>query len=133
MRRIIHTALGGLAAVLVMTGTATAQRATTVPVPGLTDTDGAPAEFESAPGSQADAIARKLMAGQIQQAKERGEKPIVRVAMGWLHDKDEMLVVQLVSPEDCGHDDCSFTAFKNVEGQWVRDTDIAGVERISSR
>jgi hypothetical protein len=130
MRRIIHTALGGLAAVLVMTGTATAKSTSDAHAgqafPRLSTTDGAPMELEAVPGSLADQLARQLMAREIERAKASGPEPVVLVAMARLDDKDEMLFVQLQSPGECGSAGCSTVSFKNVNGRWIRTLDTTG-------
>ena len=71
MKPIIYTALSGLAAVLVLTGTAAAKpsspgdpRAT----PMLGTSDGAPVALEARPGSEADRLARRLMAHEIKRS-----------------------------------------------------------------
>jgi hypothetical protein len=136
MRRIIHTAVSGLAAVLVVAGTAAAQpnpkarveRA----VPRLSTTDGAPVELAARPGSPADQIARELIAREIGGAKAHGENPVVLVGMARLNDTDEMLFVQLQSLGECGSAGCTTLSFKHVNGRWVRTLDtVGGVVRIA--
>ena len=104
MQPIIHTALCGLAAVLVLTGTAAAKPSSGAPpagraIPRLSTTDGAPVKLAAQPGSEADKLARQLMAREIARA---GTDPLVLVGMGRLDDVDELLFVQLQSPGECG-------------------------------
>ena len=128
MKPIMHTALCGLAAVLVLTGTAAAK----VPseqlpagqvVPRLSTTDGAPVELAARPGSEADKLARQLMAREIARARANGTDPLVLVGMGRLNDEDELLFVQLRSSRECGsdvapsHSDMSVTGGS---GLWIR-------------
>ena len=89
MQPIIHTALCGLAAVLVLTGTAAAKPSFGDPpggrvIPRLSTTDGAPVELAAQPGSEADKLARQLMAREIARAHAEGTDPLVLVGMGRL-------------------------------------------------
>jgi hypothetical protein len=73
MKPIIHTALCGLAAVPVFTGTATAKPSSGDTPPGRdmprpSTTDGAPVDLAAHPGSEADKLARQLMAPEIARA-----------------------------------------------------------------
>jgi hypothetical protein len=138
MKPIIHTALGGIAAVPFLIGTAAAtpsavdQRAHH-PFPVLSTTDGAPVELAAHHGSEADRLARHLMAREIERAQADRENPLVLVGMGRLNDTDEMLFVQIQSPGECGSGGCSTVSFRNVDGQWVRVMDtVGGSARISS-
>jgi hypothetical protein len=137
MKAIIHTALGGLAAVLVLTATAAAKpvgdQQTRRPFPVLSTTDGAPVELVAHPGSEADRVARQLMAREIERARANGEHPLVLVGMGRLNDMDELLFVQIQSAGECGSAGCSTISFRNVNGQWTRVMDtVGGRVRISS-
>jgi hypothetical protein len=137
MKRIIHTALGGLAAVLVSTGTVKAkpssgnQRVERA-APRLGTTDGSPVVLASRPGSEADRLARRLTALEIERARAEGEDPLVLVGMARLNDEDELLFVQLQSPGECGSGGCSTVSFKYMDGRWVRIMDtISGTVRIA--
>jgi hypothetical protein len=137
MRRITHTAVGGVAAVLAMAGTAAAR--STIDThpgpggPGLSTTDGAPVELVARPGSPADQLARQLMAREIERAKTGEPEPVVLVAMARLNDQDEMLFVQLQARGECGSGGCSIVSFKDVDSQWVRTLDtVGGSLRISA-
>ncbi|MBS0641172.1 MAG: hypothetical protein U1E70_29035 [Acetobacteraceae bacterium] len=137
MRRTLHTALGGIAAVLVLTGTAAAGSKSKSPgeqaFPRLSTTDGAPLELAARPGSPADQIARQLMAPEIAKARAHGDNPLVLVGMARLNDRDEMLFVQLQSPRECGSAGCSTASFKNVNGRWIRTMDtVGGLVRIAA-
>jgi hypothetical protein len=117
MQPIIHTALCGLAAVLVLTGTAAAKPSSGDPpagraIPRLSTTDGAPVELAAQPGSEADKLARQLMAREIARVHAEGTDPLVLVGMGRLKDAVELLFVQLQSPGDCGSAGCSTVSFR---------------------
>jgi hypothetical protein len=137
MKPIMHTALCGLAAVLVLTGTAAAK----VPseelsagqvVPRLGTTDGAPVELAARPGSEADKLARQLMAREIARAHANGTDPLVLVGMGRLNDEDELLFVQLRSPSECGSAGCSTVSFRYERDRWIRIMDtVSGSVRIA--
>jgi len=137
MKPIMHTALCGFAAVLVLTGTAAAK----VPseqlpagqvVPRLSTTDGAPVELAARPGSEADKLARQLMAREIAGARANGTDPLVLVGMGRLNDEDELLFVQLRSPGECGSAGCSTVSFRYERDRWIRIMDtVSGSVRIA--
>ena len=82
MQPIIHTALCGLAAVLVLTGTAAAKPSSGTRLPGAlyltSTTDGAPVELAAQPGSEADKLARQLMAREIARVHAEG-----RICWSW--------------------------------------------------
>jgi hypothetical protein len=137
MKPIIHTALSGLAAVLVLTGTAAAKPSSPAPsvqrpYPALTTTDGAPVELAASPGSDADKLARQLMAHELERDRQHGENPLVLVGMGRLNDSDEMLFVQLQSAGDCGSAGCNTVSFRFMGGRWVRVMDSIGSVRIGA-
>jgi hypothetical protein len=137
MKPIIHTALCGLAAVLVLTGTAAAKLPSGDPpaeraISRLSTTDGAPVELTAQPGSEADKLARQLMAGEIARAHAEGTDPLVLVGMGRLNDADELLFVQLQSPGECGSAGCSTVLFRYKADQWIRIMDtVSGTVRIA--
>ena len=131
MKPIIHTALSGLAAVLVVTGTVTAKPSAPEPrvqrsVPVLSTTDGAPVELTARPGSEADRLARQLMARELERARAHGEDPLVLVGMGRLNDADELLFVQLQSPGECGSAGCNAVSFRYMGDRWIRVMDTVG-------
>jgi hypothetical protein len=131
MKPIIHTALGSLAAVLLLTGTAAAKPFSGDPhavhaFPALSTTDGSPVVLESQPGSEADRLARQLMAREIGRARAGGADPLVLVGMARLHDADEVLIVQIQSPGECGSGGCSTVSFKNAGGRWIKIMDTVG-------
>ncbi|HVZ06856.1 hypothetical protein [Rhodopila sp.] len=137
MKTLTHTALGGLAAVLISIGAAAAKPTSEArpahAFPRLSTTDGAPVEMAPHPGSPADGIARRLMAREIEHAKASGPAPVVLVAMARLNDQDELLFVQLQSSSECGSAGCSIMAFKYVDGDWVRTVDtVGGMVRIAT-
>jgi hypothetical protein len=137
MKPIIHTALCGLAAVLVLTGTAVAKPSYGDPstrraIPRLSTTDGAPIELAVEPGSEADKLARRLMAPEIARAHAEGTHPLVLVGMGRLSDADELLFVQLQSPSECGSAGCSPVSFRYKDDHWIRILDtVSGTVRIA--
>ena len=131
MKPIIHTALSGLAAVLVLTGTVAAKPSTPEPCvqhsfPVLSTTDGAPVELTARPGSEADRLARQLMARELERARAHGEDPLVLVGMGRLNDADELLFVQLQSPGECGSAGCNTVSFRYTGDRWIRIMDTVG-------
>lgn len=137
MKPIICTALSGLAVVLVLTGTAAAKPSSMEariprlqPVP--TTTDGAPVELAASPGSEADRLARQLMARELERDRQEGENPLVLVGMGRLNEKDELLFVQLQSAGDCGSAGCNTVSFRFTRGRWVRVMDTVGSARIGA-
>jgi hypothetical protein len=137
MKPIIHTALGGFAAVLVLTGTAAAKLTSDGHAgrtsPRWTTTDGAPVVLAEKPGSEADRLARQLMANEIDRDRADGENPQVLVGMARLNDADELLFVQLQSPGECGSAGCSTVSFKYVDGRWIRIMDtVSGIVQIAN-
>lgn len=136
MRPIIQTALGGLAAVLVMTGTAAAKSSSSNPrveraPPPVSTTDSAPLEMAARPGSEADRIARQLMAREISRSRADGTDPLVLVGMARLNDEKELLFVQLQSPGECGSAGCSTLSFESRDGRWVQVLDtVSGTVRL---
>ena len=137
MERIIHAAVSGLAAVLVLTGTVAAkpssgnQRVERT-IPRLGTTDGSAVVLASKPGSEADRLARQLMAREIDRAHADGADPLVLVGMARVNDEDELLFVQLQSLGECGSGGCSTASFIHMDGRWVRIMDtISGTVRIA--
>jgi hypothetical protein len=137
MKPIMHTALCGLTAVLVLTGTAAANQRSEEPpvgriVPPLSTTDGAPVELATRPGSEADKLARQLMAREIARAHANGTDPSILVGMGRLNDADELLFVQLQSAGECGSAGCSTVSFRYERDRWIRIMDtVSGPVRIA--
>jgi hypothetical protein len=137
MKLIIHTALCSLAAVLMLTGTAAAKsysgdRPARHDIPRLSTTDGAQVELAAQPGSEADKLARQLMAGEIAKAHAEGTDPLVLVGMGRLNDANELLFVQLQSPGECGSAGCSTVSFRYEGDRWIRVMDtVSGTVRIA--
>jgi hypothetical protein len=135
MKPIIPTALCGLAAALVLTGTAAAKPSSGHAPAGrarLGTTDGAPVELAAQPGSEADKLARQLMAGEISRAHAEGTDPLILVGMGRLNDAEELLFVQLQSPVECGSAGCSTVSFQYKGDQWIRIMDtVSGTVRIA--
>jgi hypothetical protein len=138
MKPIMHTALCGIVTVLVLIGSAAAKPTSGDPpagraIPRLSTTDGAPVELAVQPGSEADKLARQLMAGEIARARAAtGTNPLVLVGMGRLNEADELLFVQLQSPDECGSAGCSTVSFRYEGDQWIRVMDtVTGTVRIA--
>jgi hypothetical protein len=139
MKPIIHTALRGFAAVLVLTGTAAAKTSspghppTGRAIPRLSTTDGAPVELTAHPGSEADKLTKQLMAPEIARAHAEGTDPLILVGMGRLNDADELLFVQLQSPDECGSAGCNTVSFRYEGDRWIRimDTVSGSTVRIA--
>jgi hypothetical protein len=137
MKPIMHTALCGLAAVLVLTGTAAAKPSSGAPpagrvIPRASTTDGEPVELAAHPGSEADKLARHLMAREIARAQAEGTDPLVLIGLGRLNDTNELLFVQLQSPGECGSAGCSTVSFRYEGDQWIRIMDtVSGPVRIA--
>lgn len=135
MQPITHTALCGLAAVLVLTGAAAAvfwDSPAGRAIPRLSTTDGAPVELAAQLGSEADKLARQLMAREIGRARADGADPLVLVGMARLNDADELLFVQLQSPGECGSAGCSTVSFRYQGDRWIRVMDtVSGTMQIA--
>ncbi|MEJ0017632.1 MAG: hypothetical protein WDN25_13900 [Acetobacteraceae bacterium] len=97
-------------------------------------TDGAPVVLEARPGSEADRLARQLMAREIDRAYAEGADPVVLVGMARLNDAVEVLFVQLQSPGECGSAGCSTVSFSYKDDRWVRIMDtVGGPVRIANK
>ena len=131
MKPVIHTAFSGLAAILVLTGTVAAKPSAPEPrvqhsFPVLSTTDGTPVELTARPGSEADRLARHLMARELERARAHGEDPLVLVGMGRLNDVGELRFVQLQSPGECGSAGCNAVSFRYMGDRWIRVIDTVG-------
>ncbi|HEX4177268.1 MAG TPA: hypothetical protein VHY57_02475, partial [Rhizomicrobium sp.] len=89
MKPIIRSAFGGLAAVLVLAGTAAAKPSSGKPSggPGMSQSHsqgGAPVAMTPQPGSMADTLARQLMTREIEQSRASGADPVILVGTGRL-------------------------------------------------
>ena len=84
------------------------------------------------PGSEADRLARQLMAHELERDRQDGENPLVLVGMGRLNETDEMLFVQLQSAGDCGSAGCNTVSFRFTRGRWVRVMDTVGSVRMGA-
>jgi hypothetical protein len=131
MKPIIRSAFGGLVAVLVLAGTATAKPLSREPNggPGMSQSDrvsDAPVAMTSQPGSTVDALARQLMAREIEQSRASGVEPVVLVGTRRLDSNAGLLFVEVQSANDCGSAGCSIVSFRHVKGQWVRVMDTVG-------
>ena len=77
--------------------------------------------LKSQPGTQADVLARQLLAHELADAHRFGETPLVLVAsaqLGAAHDGD-VLFAQIQSPRECGSAGCSIASFGKAKGKWT--------------
>jgi hypothetical protein len=124
MKQITHTAIGALAAVLVLTGTVAARSPVTAkPLPAVAAS--APIALASRPGTPADHAARQLMARELAKPRHVGETPLVLVATAHLA-KSDVLFVQVQSNGECGSAGCSTVSFKRTNGRWMKILDTVG-------
>ena len=75
---------------------------------------GRPVGLASRSGTKADAAARQLVAQDLIEARQAGDKPLVLTAtapLGGPRDPS-VLFVQLQSPRECGSAGCSTSAFQ---------------------
>ena len=134
MKPIMQTTVGVVSACVLLTGAAmaTPSRAPTagsyriiptIPNGHAKPISGTPINLREQPGSQADRIARQLMAPQLLKASRSGAMPLAFVAtarLGNLGDSD-VLFVQIQSPRDCGSAGGDTMSFRNTkEAGWVR-------------
>ena len=80
------------------------------------------------PGSEADRLARQLMAREIERAHAYGDHPLVLVGtarLGKAHEAD-VLFVQVQSVSECGSAGCSTVSFRRTGGGWIRIMDTVG-------
>lgn len=84
-----------------------------------------PVPLQSNPGTQADAMARKLAADDLESARSRGDKPLVLTGRGLLGGPQPALFVQLQSEQECGSAGCTTSAYSFERGQWQRVLDSA--------
>jgi len=143
MKPITRNALGAMSACLLLTGAAMATPPNagapsffpTIPYGGAKAIAGVPIVLREQPGSQADRVARQVMAPQLLRASQSGTMPLVLVAtarLGKSHDSD-VLFVQLQSPRDCGSAGCDTVSFRHTKGKWVRILDtVTGTIRVAS-
>ena len=101
---------------------------------GAKTISGALVVLRAQPGTQADRIARQLMAQQLMKASQLGEMPLVLVAtprLGNSHDSN-VLFVQIQSPRDCGSAGCDTVSFRHANGRWVKILDtVSGTIRVA--
>jgi hypothetical protein len=135
MKQITHTAIGAIAAVLLLTGTVAARSSGTAqPLPAATtakQVTSAPIALASHPGSPADRIARQLLVAELDKSRRSGEHPLLLVGTARLGNSD-VLFVQIQSTGDCGSAGCSTLSFRKVSGKWSRILDtVAGAIRVA--
>jgi hypothetical protein len=134
MKQITHTAIGAMAAVLVLTGAVAARSSGTAQPPPLAATKpvaSIPITLASRPGSPADRIAQRLMGRELAKSRRGGQNPLVLVGTAHLAS-NEVLFVQIQSSGDCGSAGCSTVSFKKIRGGWVRILDtVAGTIRVA--
>jgi hypothetical protein len=96
---------------------------------------GAPVVLRAQPGTEADRIARQLMARELARSSQSGEAPGVLVAtarLGKSHDS-AVLFVQIQSSRDCGSAGCDTASFRHTNGKWIRILDtVSGTIRVAS-
>ena len=132
MKQITHTAIGAMAAVLVLTGTVAARSTVTAQPPPAVAVKAAakpiasvPILLAARPGTATDRIARQLMAHELAQTRRMGENPLVLTATARLANSD-VLFVQIQSNRECGSGGCSTVSFKKTKGKWTRILDTVG-------
>ena len=121
MKPIIHTALVSFAAVLVLTEAAATKPATEGlrvehMAPRQVSSHDVPVGLTAQPGSEADSLARQLMAHEIERVRAYGEQPLVLVGTARLGKAHEagVLFVQVQSASECGSAGCSTVSFRRV-------------------
>jgi hypothetical protein len=134
MKQITASAVGAMAAVLLVTGTVAARSVSTPqthPVVATRSLAVSPIGLVSRPGSPEDRIARYLTAQDIAKSRRGGDNPLVLVASARLAGSD-VLFVQLQSTRECGSAGCDTVSFKKTHGRWVKILDtVGGTIRIS--
>jgi hypothetical protein len=128
MKQITHTAIGALAAVLVVTGTVAARSISTLqthPAVAARPVSAPPIGLASRPRTAADRVARYLMAEDIAKSRRGGDNPLVLVASTRLAGS-EVLFVQLQSTRECGSAGCDTVSFRKTHGRWVKILDTVG-------
>jgi hypothetical protein len=128
MKQIAHTAIGAIAAVLVLTGTVAARSiGATQPVlaAAAKPVASSPIELASRPGDPTDRIARQLVASELAKSRRAGENPLLLVGTARLANND-VVFVQIQSAGDCGSAGCSTLSFKKIKGKWARILDTVG-------
>jgi hypothetical protein len=145
MKQIMKSTLGALSACLLLTGAAMATPSSsspgaqrimpTIPNGGAKPISGVMVVLRSQPGSQADHIARQLMAHQLQRLSQTGERPSVLIAtarFGNSRDSD-VLFIQIQSQRECGSAGCDTVSFRHTNGKWVKILDtVSGTIRVAS-
>ncbi len=90
--------------------------------------------LRSMPGTTLDATARKLVATDLEEARQAADKPLVLVGEAKLGGPDAhpALFVQLQSPRECGSAGCSTAVFAWTGGAYTRVLDgISGEVSLS--
>ena len=146
MNPIMQTTLGAMSAFLLLAGAAMAtplstpnagahRTLPTIQNGGARAISGVPIVLRAQPGTQADRIARQLMAPQLLKASPFGETPLVLVATARLGNSgdSDVLFVQIQSTRDCGSAGCDTVSFRHTKGRWVRILDtVSGTIRVAS-
>jgi hypothetical protein len=146
MKPIMQSTLGVVSACLLLTSAAMAtpysspntragQVLPTISNGGAQPISGSPVLLKPQPGTEADRIARQLMARELVKSGQSGDAPAVlttTVRLGKSHDSD-VLFVQIQSPRDCGSAGCDTVSFRYVNSRWVRILDtVSGTIRIAA-
>jgi hypothetical protein len=145
MTPVKQSTLGALSACLLLTGAAMASPSSaspgprrilpTIPNGGARPISGVRVVLRSQPGSQADHIARQLMAPQLRRSNQSGERPSVLVATAKLGNSpgSDVLFIQIQSPRECGSAGCDTVSFRHTNGKWVKILDtVSGTIRVAS-
>jgi hypothetical protein len=146
MKPIMKTTFGAVSACLLLTSAAMAtpfsspnaradQSLPTFSNGGAKPISGSPVVLRPQPGTEADRVARLLMARELVKSSQSGDTPKVLITtaqLGKSHDS-AVLFVQIQSPRDCGSAGCETVSFRHVNGRWVRILDtISGTIRIAA-
>jgi hypothetical protein len=146
MKPIMQTTLGAVSACLLLTSAAMAtpfsstnegahQTLPTITNGGAKAIPGTPVVLRAQPGTEADRIARQLMARELARTVQSGETPNVLVStarLGKSRDSD-VLFIQIQSVRDCGSAGCDTVSFRHMNGKWVRILDtVSGTIRVAT-
>ncbi len=87
-----------------------------------------PVHLVPQPGTQADHVARQLIARNLANDHQAGDKPLVLVAAAPVTKdaKEKALFVQLQSARECGSGGCNTLSFRFTNGRWERILDTIG-------
>lgn len=94
----------------------------------------APVPLLAQPGTPLDALARQLVAQDLQEAARRGDEPLVLTGTARLGAAKDppALFVQIQSPRECGSAGCNTQVYSSVRGQYVRVLDVNGPVTVAA-